>query len=138
MEAEVVAVHDMFEGRVIQGLLVAIEVRILRVSIHEELRLEGHRNRIDADNWKPLIMMFCDFYGLKDGKVKHSRLAEIEEEKYRGLTETTGEVEDQIDDDAEHLVGGLHHRSRQEELLRVDLDRHLAMTSDVIWADVSE
>lgn len=105
MEAEVVAVHEMFGGRTVQGLVLAIEVRILRVSIHEELRLEGHRNRVDADKWKPLMMMFCDFYGLRDGKVKPSRLAEIEEELYRGLTETTGEVEDEVNDAAEHVVG---------------------------------
>lgn len=105
MEAEVVAVHEMFGGRTIQGLILAIEVRILRVSVHDELRLEGHRNRIDADKWKPLMMMFCDFYGLRDGKVKPSRLAEIEEELYRGLTETTGEVEDEVNHAAEHVVG---------------------------------
>ncbi|KIW74560.1 hypothetical protein Z517_11330 [Fonsecaea pedrosoi CBS 271.37] len=106
MEAEVVAVHEMYGGRAVQGLVLAIEVRILRVSIHKELRLNGFRNRVDADKWKPLIMMFCDLYGLKDGKVKQSRLAEIEEELYRGLTETTGEMDDDVDDNfGEHVVG---------------------------------
>ncbi len=105
MEAEVIAVHDMFGGRVVEGLIVAVEVRVLRISIHREIRLEGHQNRIDADKWKPMIMMFCEMYGLKDGKLEHSKLAEIEEEMYRPFTETTGEVEDQIDDDAEHVVG---------------------------------
>ena len=102
MEAEVVAVHEMFGGRAIQGLLVAVEVRSLRVSIHPELRLDGYKNRVDADKWKPMIMMFCDLYGLRDGKLKHSRLAEIGEELYRGLTETTGEVNE---NSAEHVVG---------------------------------
>ncbi|KIW89087.1 uncharacterized protein Z519_10572 [Cladophialophora bantiana CBS 173.52] len=75
------------------GLVLAIEVRILRVSSYEELRLNGFRNRNDADKWKPMIMMFCDWYGLKNGKLKHSRLAEVEEEMYRGLTETTGKID---------------------------------------------
>ncbi|KAJ9611076.1 hypothetical protein H2200_004259 [Cladophialophora chaetospira] len=105
MEAEVVAVHDMFGGRVVEGLIVAIEVRVQRVSIHRELRMQGHRNRIDPDKWKPMIMMFCELMGLRDGKLTHSRLAEIEEEMYRPFTETTGEVEDEVDEFAEHVVG---------------------------------
>jgi flavin reductase (DIM6/NTAB) family NADH-FMN oxidoreductase RutF len=106
MEAEVVAVHDMYGGRAVQGLVVAIEVRILRVSIHQELRLNGHRNRVDADKWKPMIMMFCDFYGLRNGKLDGSRLAEIEEELYRPLTETTGEVDEEMNTGvAEHVIG---------------------------------
>jgi flavin reductase (DIM6/NTAB) family NADH-FMN oxidoreductase RutF len=106
MEAEVVAVHDMFGGRTIQGLIVAIEVRILRVSIHQELRLNGHRNRVDADKWKPMIMMFCDFYGLRNGKLEDSKLAEIEEELYRPLTETTGEVDEEVNTGvAEDVIG---------------------------------
>jgi flavin reductase (DIM6/NTAB) family NADH-FMN oxidoreductase RutF len=106
MEAEVVAVHEMYGGRVVQGLIVAIEVRIVRVSIHQELRLEGYRNRVDAEKWKPMIMMFCDLFGLKNGKLEHSKLADVEEELYRGLTETAGEVENQGSVEiAEHVVG---------------------------------
>jgi len=107
MEAEVVGTHPMYQGKVIEGVVLAIEVRILRVRIHESLRMEGHRNRVDADKWKPMIMMFCDLYGLKPGKLGHSRLADIEEEMYRPLTLTTGEVDDDAveDDSAEHVVG---------------------------------
>ncbi|KAK4943426.1 hypothetical protein LTR10_016917 [Elasticomyces elasticus] len=107
MEAELVVSHNMYRGRAVEGLVLAIEVRILRVSIHEELRLAGHRNRVDADKWKPMIMMFCDFYGLKPGKLVHSKLAECEEEMYRGLTETTGELEDDVvdNDEDEHVIG---------------------------------
>ncbi|OCT43992.1 hypothetical protein CLCR_00132 [Cladophialophora carrionii] len=105
MEAEVVAVHDMFGGRAVQGLAVAVEVRILRISVHQELRLNGHRNRVDADKWKPMIMMFCDLYGVRDGKLEPSTLAEMEEEMYRPLTETTGEVEGELDSGvAEHVI----------------------------------
>lgn len=113
MEAEVVAVHEMFgdttatgAARPIKGLVLAVEVRILRVRIHESLRLEGHRNRVDADRWKPLIMMFCDLYGLRAGKLEHSKLADVEEELYRGLTETTGEVvEEKDENNREHVIG---------------------------------
>lgn len=88
MEAEMVGVHDMFEGQPFKGHIKSIEVKILRVSIHDELRLEGYKNRIDADRWKPMIMMFSELYGLKDGKLEHSRLADIKEEMYRGMSGT--------------------------------------------------
>ncbi|KAJ9502528.1 hypothetical protein H2202_001649 [Exophiala xenobiotica] len=110
MEAELVVSHKMYQGRAVEGLVLAIEVRILRVSIHDDLRLEGYRNRVDADRWKPMIMMFCDLYGLRPGKLGHSKLAEVEEEMYRPLMETTGEVDDissdaGMDDGAEHVIG---------------------------------
>lgn len=107
MEAELVVSHNMYRGRPIEGLIFAIEVRIVRVSIHEELRLNGYRNRVDADKWKPMIMMFCDLYGLKPGKLERSRLAEVEEEMYRPLAEHSGVQEDDVveNDEAEHVIG---------------------------------
>jgi hypothetical protein len=54
------------------------------------LKLEGHKNRIDADAWNPMIMSFCELYGLEKGKLAKSRLAEIEEESYR-MPRTGGE-----------------------------------------------
>lgn len=106
MEAEVVAVNEMYCGRAAQGLMLAIEVRVLRVSIHTHLRLDGQRNRVDAEKWKPMIMMFCDFFGLRDGKLEHSKLAEVEEEMYRGLAETSGEASGEIEDSfTEHVNG---------------------------------
>ncbi len=65
-----------------QGKLIALEVRIVRVHVEERLLLQGHENRIDPDAWRPLIMSFCQFYGL-DAKVHSSRLAEIPESAYR-------------------------------------------------------
>ena len=65
-----------------KGNLIALEVRIVRVHIEERLLLQGHENRIDPDAWRPLIMSFCQFYGL-DAKVHSSRLAEIPESAYR-------------------------------------------------------
>lgn len=54
------------------GLILAIEVRVLRIHILDELRMEGYANRVDPDKWKPLIMNFQEFYGLKTGKVGSS------------------------------------------------------------------
>ncbi|HEX7181700.1 MAG TPA: flavin reductase family protein [Thermoanaerobaculia bacterium] len=65
-----------------QGKLIALEVRIVRVHVEERLLLQGHENRIDPDAWRPLIMSFCQFYGL-GSRVHSSRLAEIPESAYR-------------------------------------------------------
>jgi flavin reductase (DIM6/NTAB) family NADH-FMN oxidoreductase RutF len=64
------------------GRLIGIEVRIRRVHVEESLLLAGHDNRIDPNAWRPLIMSFCQFYGLGD-QVHSSRLAEIPESAYR-------------------------------------------------------
>ena len=69
------------------GIILAIEVKVLRVHMVDEMRLEGHANRVDADKWRPLIMSFQDFYGLRSGKVGSSVLARINEELYRLSTE---------------------------------------------------
>jgi hypothetical protein len=50
--------------------------------VAEAVRLPGHRNRIDPDRWRPLIMSFQQFYGLGD-RVQASTFAEIPEESYR-------------------------------------------------------
>jgi len=89
MEAELIGVHEMMDDQADRkGLILAVEVKIVRVHVEEELRLEGHANRIDADKWRPMIMCFQEMYGLAEGKVVMSRLAEIEEEKYRALTQS--------------------------------------------------
>ena len=66
----------------LRGRLVAIEVRILRVHIDPSLKLAGYSDRIDPDRWRPLMMSFCQFYGLGE-RVHSSRLAEIPESAYR-------------------------------------------------------
>ena len=54
----------------------AIEARIIRVHIDETILNSEKRHYIDADKWNPLIMSFCEFYGL--GKNLHpSRLAKV-------------------------------------------------------------
>jgi hypothetical protein len=32
--------------------------------IDEGILMDGAENRIDPDKWRPLIMSFCQFYGL--------------------------------------------------------------------------
>jgi flavin reductase (DIM6/NTAB) family NADH-FMN oxidoreductase RutF len=65
-----------------RGRLVAIEVRVVRVHIAESIRMDGYEDRIDPDLWRPLIMNFCQFYGL-GGKIHPSTLAQIPESAYR-------------------------------------------------------
>lgn len=68
-----------------RGHLIALETRVRRVHIDEGLRLEGHQDRIDPVKWRPLIMSFCQFFGL--GSMVHpSTLAEIPESAYRPPT----------------------------------------------------
>lgn len=65
-----------------RGNLLALEIQIKRVHIHRDLRFEGHENRIDPVKWRPLIMSFCQFFGL--GPMVHpSTLAQIPESAYR-------------------------------------------------------
>ena len=80
MEAELTMAHPFSPES--KGGLVALEVRILRVHVKPEILMEGEANRIDPDQWRPLMMSFCRFYGLGD-EVHASRLAEIPEELYR-------------------------------------------------------
>lgn len=65
---------------------VCVEVRIVRVHVEERLLLDGGvagaGDRIDPDAWRPLIMSFCQMYGL-GGRAGVSRLAEIPERLYR-------------------------------------------------------
>ena len=53
-----------------------IEARVVRVHVEESILNDEKRHYIDTDKWKPLIMSFCEFYGLGD-KVHPSRLAKV-------------------------------------------------------------
>jgi flavin reductase (DIM6/NTAB) family NADH-FMN oxidoreductase RutF len=66
----------------------AFEVRIVRTHIDERILLDGAANHIDPDKWRPLIMSFCQFYGLGD-RVWQSTLAEIPETAYRPVPQMT-------------------------------------------------
>ncbi len=54
-----------------------------RVHVEEAILMEGERDRIDPDKWRPLIMSFRQFYGLAPGKLRDSTLAKIPESLYR-------------------------------------------------------
>jgi hypothetical protein len=62
---------------------IALEVKVILTHVHENIRMDGHKNRIDPDKWHPMIMSFQELYGLHPKKVSPSVLAEIEEEEYR-------------------------------------------------------
>jgi flavin reductase (DIM6/NTAB) family NADH-FMN oxidoreductase RutF len=84
MEAEVVGTHGLMDDDAKwKGALLGIEVKILRVHVEDELRLDGHANRIDPDKWSPAIMSFQELYGIKSKKLVASELAKIDEERYR-------------------------------------------------------
>jgi flavin reductase (DIM6/NTAB) family NADH-FMN oxidoreductase RutF len=66
----------------------AFEVRIVRSHIDESILMTGAKDRIDPDKWRPLIMSFCQFYGLGE-RVWTSTLAEIPEALYRPVPQMT-------------------------------------------------
>jgi flavin reductase (DIM6/NTAB) family NADH-FMN oxidoreductase RutF len=70
LEAYVKQVHPFDEEH---GTVKAIEMSIARVHIDEGLLVPGTENYIDPERWNPLIMSFCEFFGLSD-KLHHSRL----------------------------------------------------------------
>lgn len=61
----------------------ALEVRVVRAHIDESILVTGRPNHIDPDKWRPLMMSFCQFYGLGERVWRRSTLAEIPEEGYR-------------------------------------------------------
>ncbi|KAI1775373.1 hypothetical protein F4818DRAFT_416422 [Hypoxylon cercidicola] len=84
-----------------RGFALAIEVRVLRTHILQNLRMEGYPNRVDPDKWRPLIMSFQELYGLGGSKVVSSVLGRISEEKYRAFTRSDvkklpGDDDDQV------------------------------------------
>src|SRR3984957_19308622 len=63
----------------------AFEVRIVRAHIEPSLLIPGTlgaSDHIDPDKWRPLIMSFCQFYGLGE-RIAPSTLATIPEALYR-------------------------------------------------------
>jgi len=82
MEARVAAIHPIGEEHPTErGLIVSIELKIVRVHLEESILLEGHPNRVDPDKWRPLMMSFQQFYGL-GRRVRHSTLSQIPEKLY--------------------------------------------------------
>lgn len=62
-----------------KGFTLAVEVKVVRTHVFDKPRLAGHANRINPDAWRPMIMSFQHLYGLKEGKLEKSTLANIEE-----------------------------------------------------------
>lgn len=90
LEARLAGVHPLAEHlEADRGKLVALEVTIRRVHVHESIRMAGHAHRVDPDRWRPLIMNFGQFYGLGE-RLRHSTLAEIPEESYRPMSRRDG------------------------------------------------
>jgi flavin reductase (DIM6/NTAB) family NADH-FMN oxidoreductase RutF len=85
MEAELVGVYEMFQDVDKKGFI-ALEVKVLRTHVDESIKMAGHKNRIDPDQWHPMIMSFQELYGLNPRKISSSVLAEIQEEEYRGFS----------------------------------------------------
>lgn len=73
LEAVIERMHDFGPA---EGVVMAMEASILRVHIDDSLLVPEHQNYIDPEQWNPLIMNFCEFFGLS-GKIHHSRLAEV-------------------------------------------------------------
>jgi flavin reductase (DIM6/NTAB) family NADH-FMN oxidoreductase RutF len=83
LEATLDAVHPMAvrdEG--VRGVLVALELRIVRIHVDDAIRMDGYDDRIDPVKWRPLIMSFQQFFGLGD-MVHESTLSRIPESSYR-------------------------------------------------------
>jgi flavin reductase (DIM6/NTAB) family NADH-FMN oxidoreductase RutF len=73
LEAIVEKFHQFGEP---EDFSMAVEARIIRVHIDEAILNPEKRHHIDADKWNPLIMSFCEFYGLSKN-LHPSRLAKV-------------------------------------------------------------
>jgi flavin reductase (DIM6/NTAB) family NADH-FMN oxidoreductase RutF len=71
MEAKVRQMHPVGGA---DRHLAMIEVSVERVHAREDILLPGHPSHFDPDRWRPLIMSFCEFYGL-GAQLHPSRLA---------------------------------------------------------------
>jgi len=84
LESKVETIHNVAEDDAAQrGRIVTFEVRIQRVHLDESILMDGDRNRIDPNKWRPLIMSFQQFYGLESHQLHDSTLGQIPERLYR-------------------------------------------------------
>lgn len=87
MECELASTHKIMEDVPDNaGVIISLELKVLRIHVVPELRMAGHTNRIDPDKWRPMIMSFQELYGLKGEKISPSQLGKVDEEKYRDIT----------------------------------------------------
>ena len=73
LEAVVENIHDFASP---DSSLASIEVKIIRAYFHDDILNQEKRHYVDTDKWKPLIMSFCEFYGVGD-KLHPSKLAKV-------------------------------------------------------------
>lgn len=72
LEARFVKSHPFEEP----SSLVAIEVRIEKVHVEADLLMDGNPNYVDPSKWNPMIMNFCEYFGLSK-QLSVSRLAPV-------------------------------------------------------------
>jgi flavin reductase (DIM6/NTAB) family NADH-FMN oxidoreductase RutF len=72
-----------------------VEVKVRRVHIDPSLLMPHGNRHIDPDKWRPLIMSFCEFYGLT-GKLHSSRLGRVYPYQDQLTPEIINEVSPQI------------------------------------------
>ena len=83
MEAKLMVADSLArENGLMQGRILKIELKVMRVHLDESVIMDGHPDRVDPDKWRPLIMSFQEFYGLGE-KVHASTLGTIPERLYR-------------------------------------------------------
>jgi len=72
LEAKLVKVHPFEEP----SSLVALEVRIGKIHVAQHLTMKEHPNYVDPSKWNPMIMNFCEYFGLSE-QLSNSRLAPV-------------------------------------------------------------
>ena len=83
LEARLASVHYIADDNDdLKRKIASIELKVTQVHVEENILLDGYRNRIDPDKWRPLIMSFQQFYGLSE-RLSSSKLATINEDCYR-------------------------------------------------------
>ncbi|GAA1339189.1 flavin reductase family protein [Actinocatenispora thailandica] len=83
MEATLAAAHPVAADNDREsGKIVAFEVLVRRVWVHDEIRAADRADHVDPDAWRPLIMSFQQLYRLGP-RARSSRLATIPEHLYR-------------------------------------------------------
>ena len=97
MEAELSGVFEMMQDSPgLEGAFLALEVKVVKVHIEEELQLPGHKNRVNAERLRPMFMVFQEYFGMARQKLEKSNLAEIDEETYRLRSEHDGPENESI------------------------------------------
>ncbi len=82
LEAVLEAVHPFGTRPDKPMTALAFEMRVVRAHIDDAILRQGKPNHVDPDKWRPLLMSFCQFYGIGE-RAGSSTLAEIPEAVYR-------------------------------------------------------